>query len=166
MARAEMFSSQVTEQAKQELAGYKFFWMITYHRRIKVRKAFSPFSYSRHTVSTQGAELPLFASFQTCLTFMIWLISEILYPEVFNFHDSPFPDILYLHRAVEFSRLATDTDSLCGLVVRVLGYRSSGSCSISGATRFSEKYWVWNRVHSALRVQFRSYLEEKVAVPV
>jgi hypothetical protein len=37
---------------------------------------------------------------------------------------------------------------LCGLVVRVLGYRSRGPGSISGATRFFEKYWVWNGVQS------------------
>jgi hypothetical protein len=30
-------------------------------------------------------------------------------------------------------------DSLCGLVVRVPGYRSRGLGSIPGATRFSEK---------------------------
>jgi hypothetical protein len=30
-------------------------------------------------------------------------------------------------------------DSLCGLVVRVLGYRSGGPGSIPGTTRFSEK---------------------------
>jgi hypothetical protein len=39
--------------------------------------------------------------------------------------------------------------SLCGLVVRVPGYRSGGLCSIPGATRFSDKRWVWNGVHSA-----------------
>jgi hypothetical protein len=32
---------------------------------------------------------------------------------------------------------------------RVPGYRSRGSGSIPGATRFSEKWWVWNGVHSA-----------------
>jgi hypothetical protein len=32
-----------------------------------------------------------------------------------------------------------DTDRLCGLVVRVSGYRSRGPGSIRGATRFSEK---------------------------
>jgi hypothetical protein len=36
----------------------------------------------------------------------------------------------------------------CGLVVRVPGYRSRGPGSIPGATRFSEKEWVWNGVHS------------------
>jgi hypothetical protein len=30
-------------------------------------------------------------------------------------------------------------DRLCGLVVRVLGYRSRGPGPVSGATRFSEK---------------------------
>jgi hypothetical protein len=40
-------------------------------------------------------------------------------------------------------------DRLCGLVVRVPGYRSRGPGSIPGATRFSEKKWVWNGVHSA-----------------
>jgi hypothetical protein len=30
-------------------------------------------------------------------------------------------------------------DRLCGLVVRVLGYRSGGPSSIPGTTRFSEK---------------------------
>jgi hypothetical protein len=40
----------------------------------------------------------------------------------------------------------------CGLVVRVLGYRSGGPGSIPGTTRFSEKInssGVWNGVHSA-----------------
>jgi hypothetical protein len=33
----------------------------------------------------------------------------------------------------------SEVDRLCGLVVRVPGYRSRGPDSISGATRFSEK---------------------------
>jgi hypothetical protein len=40
-------------------------------------------------------------------------------------------------------------DRLCGLVVRVPGYRSRDPGSIPGTTRFSEKQWVWNGVHSA-----------------
>jgi hypothetical protein len=43
-------------------------------------------------------------------------------------------------------------DRLCGLVVRVSGYRSRGPGSILGAIRFSGKYW--------------SYLEENVAASV
>jgi hypothetical protein len=51
-------------------------------------------------------------------------------------------------------------DRLCGLVVRVLGYRSGGPGSIPGTTK-KKKYWVWNGVHSASWVQLRSYLIEK-----
>jgi hypothetical protein len=41
-------------------------------------------------------------------------------------------------------------DRLCGLVVKVPGYRFRGPGSIPGATNFfSEKLWVWNGVHSA-----------------
>jgi hypothetical protein len=39
-------------------------------------------------------------------------------------------------------------DRLCGLLVRVLGYRSGGPGSIPGTTR-KKKEWVWNGVHSA-----------------
>jgi hypothetical protein len=60
-----------------------------------------------------------------------------------------FGGICYLH------------DRLCGLVVGVLGYRSWGPGSIPGTTRKKrKKYWVWNGVHSASRVQLRSYLIE------
>jgi hypothetical protein len=38
-------------------------------------------------------------------------------------------------------------DRLCGLVVGVPGYRLRVPGSIPGATRFSEKNWVWNGVH-------------------
>jgi hypothetical protein len=61
--------------------------------------------------------------------------------------------------------LMSTIDCLCGLVVRVPGYRSWGPGSIPGTTRFSEKYWVCNGVHSASSVELRSYLEEKVAAP-
>jgi hypothetical protein len=57
-------------------------------------------------------------------------------------------------------------DRLCGLVVRVSGYRSRGSGSIPGPTRFSEQKGVWNGVHSASWGQLRSYLNEKVAAQV
>jgi hypothetical protein len=51
------------------------------------------------------------------------------------------------------------SDRLCGLVVRVLGYRSGGPGSIPGSTK--KKEWAWNGVHSASWVQLRSYLIEK-----
>jgi hypothetical protein len=43
---------------------------------------------------------------------------------------------------------SNSSDRLCGLVVRVPGYNSRGTGSIPGASRFSEKYWVWNGVYS------------------
>jgi hypothetical protein len=49
--------------------------------------------------------------------------------------------ILYFYKVI--------ADRLCGLVLRVPGYRARGPGSIPGATKFSEKYWVWNGVHSA-----------------
>jgi hypothetical protein len=49
-------------------------------------------------------------------------------------------------------------DCLCGLVVWVP--------SIPRVTRFSEKWWIGNGVHSASWVQLRSYLEENIVVPV
>jgi hypothetical protein len=51
-------------------------------------------------------------------------------------------------------------------VGRVPGHRSRRPGSIRGATRFSEKLWVWNGVHSASWVQLRSCLEEQVMTPV
>jgi hypothetical protein len=57
-------------------------------------------------------------------------------------------DILFLNRL--------RIDRLCGLVVRVPGYRSRGPGSISGSTRFTDKYWIWNGVHSVLWVQLRT----------
>jgi hypothetical protein len=44
-------------------------------------------------------------------------------------------------------------DRLCGLVVRVPGYRSRGLGS--------EKLWVWNRVHSSLMSATEELLERK-----
>jgi hypothetical protein len=41
-----------------------------------------------------------------------------------------------------------NNNRLCGLVVRVLGYRFGGPGSIPGTTR-KKRYWVWNGVHSA-----------------
>jgi hypothetical protein len=41
------------------------------------------------------------------------------------------------------------TGGLCGLVVRIPGYRSRGQGSVPFDTSFSEKEWVWNGVNSA-----------------
>jgi hypothetical protein len=48
-----------------------------------------------------------------------------------------------------FVRVSHFSDCLCGLVIRVPGYRSRGPSSIPGATRCCEKQWIWNGVHWA-----------------
>jgi hypothetical protein len=74
--------------------------------------------------------------------------------DTFRSKHPPPPPIYYLN------------NRLCGPVARVPGYRSRGPSSIPGATRFSEKHWVRNKVHSASLVHLKSYLKEKVAAPV
>jgi hypothetical protein len=54
-------------------------------------------------------------------------------------------------------------DRLCGLVVRVLGYRSGGQGSIPGTTK---KTVVGLEQGPLSLVSTMSYLEEKVAAPV
>jgi hypothetical protein len=55
----------------------------------------------------------------------------------------------FLYSATNYIVQACVTASVVSLV-RVPGYRSRGVGSIPGATRFSEKLWVWDGVHSAL----------------
>jgi hypothetical protein len=69
---------------------------------------------------------------------------------------------IFLHFPLKYH----EGDCLCGLVVRVPGYRSRSPGSIPSATRFSEKWLAWNGVLSASWVQLKSYLEEIVVVPV
>jgi hypothetical protein len=60
------------------------------------------------------------------------------------------PTIIFKILKFEFNILNSIMfDRLCGLVVRVSGYRSRGPGSIPGPTRFSEKKGVWNGVHLA-----------------
>jgi hypothetical protein len=51
------------------------------------------------------------------------------------------------YKRTELILMKVNGDRLCGLVVRVPGYRSRGPGSIPGDTRFSEKQLVWNGVH-------------------
>jgi hypothetical protein len=53
---------------------------------------------------------------------------------------------LLMHvKILNFVNVWDKRDRLCGLMVRVLGYRSGGPGSIPGTTR--KKKWVWNGVH-------------------
>jgi hypothetical protein len=58
--------------------------------------------------------------------------------------------IFQIQYELNFNVVYITYDRLCDLVVRVPGYRSRGPGSIPDTTRFSEKQWVWNGVHSAL----------------
>jgi hypothetical protein len=58
-------------------------------------------------------------------------------------------NIISLKQVTGKHPIQKDIDRLCGQVVRVLGYRFRSPGSIPGATRFSEKQWAWNGVHSA-----------------
>jgi hypothetical protein len=55
------------------------------------------------------------------------------------FHTSSSSQMLISNISFRLHYLLLITDRLCGLVVRVLGYRSGGPGSIPGTTRFSEK---------------------------
>jgi hypothetical protein len=55
----------------------------------------------------------------------------------------------YTSSSGTFRKSVIFVDRLCGLVVRVFGYRSGGPGSIPGTTRKKKEYWVWNGVHSA-----------------
>jgi hypothetical protein len=56
-------------------------------------------------------------------------------------------------------------DRLCGLVVRVLGYRSGGPGSISGTTRKKNVVGLERGAHSLVST-IEELLDRKVAAPV
>jgi hypothetical protein len=64
-----------------------------------------------------------------------------------------------------YSGLHTICDRLCGLVVRVLGYRSGGTSSIPGATR-KKKIVGLERGPPSLVSTTEELLDRKVAAPV
>jgi hypothetical protein len=57
---------------------------------------------------------------------------------VWHFRD-PLPSSILITEVENLNLCHHLYDRLCGLVVRVLGYRFGGSGSIPGTTRFSEK---------------------------
>jgi hypothetical protein len=63
--------------------------------------------------------------------------------------DGLCPVILNVIQHCQYPLECNHQGHLCGLVDRVPDYRSRAPGSIPGATRFSEKYWAWQRVHSA-----------------
>jgi hypothetical protein len=66
---------------------------------------------------------------------------------------------------VKLNIIFTDIDSLCGLLVRVLGYRSGGPGSIPGTTR-KKKVVGLERGPLSLVSTTEELLDRKVAAPV
>jgi hypothetical protein len=94
--------------------------------------------------------LPLSAVCQHVLiTCVIWYVYVIF---VLNLHV---PLECVSHAMLQSNACHCIYLCLCGLVVRVPGYRSRGLGLIPFATRLSEKLWVCTGVHSASWVQLR-----------
>jgi hypothetical protein len=122
--------------------------------------------YRNETLGLQGnGSVLLQASFPTRSVSYQWKVDDYIFLELNVVILTPI-DLLttdpevpgsipghYKKKVVGLERdplsLVSTTDGLYGQVVRVPGYRSRGPCSIPTATRFSEKWWVWNGVHSA-----------------
>jgi hypothetical protein len=71
--------------------------------------------------------------------FVFQRILSISYTSCFENVFSRSIILLYLVILITFREACELLDRLCGLVLRVPGYRSRGPGSIPGATRFSEK---------------------------
>jgi hypothetical protein len=63
-------------------------------------------------------------------------------------------------------RYSVTNDRLCGLVVRLLGYRSGGPGSIPGTTRGEKKVMGLERGPLSLVSTTEELLDRKVAAPV
>jgi hypothetical protein len=72
---------------------------------------------------------------------------------------------LYVVYSVIFP-MARDLDRLCGLVVRVLGYRSGGPGSIPGTTRKRKKIVGLERGPLSLVSTTEELLDRKIGAPV
>jgi hypothetical protein len=75
-----------------------------------------------------------------------------------------FKSVLCFVRVMIFASFQGGRDRLCGLVVRVLGYRSEGPGSISGTTR--KKVMGLERGPLSLVSTTEEFLDRKVEAPV
>jgi hypothetical protein len=73
-------------------------------------------------------------------------------------------NIFHLANILLFSAKTLHSDRLCGLVVRVLGYRSGGPGSIPGTTR--KKVMCLERGPLSLVSTTEELLDRKIAAPV
>jgi hypothetical protein len=80
-------------------------------------------------------------------------------------HVSCIKCVYFIVNALSFSAVIAITDRLCGLVVRVLGYRSGGPGSIPGTTRKKNVVGL-ERGPFSLVSTTEELLDRKVAPPV
>jgi hypothetical protein len=71
-----------------------------------------------------------------------------------------------LFKLEHLEEFRVQTDRLCGLVVRVLGYRSGGPGSIPGTNRKKKKVVGLERGPLSLVSTTKELLDRKVAAPV
>jgi hypothetical protein len=97
-----------------------------------------------NSFASLSTELDILWNCQCGLTASL-VFSALLRSEIF---EETCPQTARSEGAKSFIISCISVDSLFGLVVRVPGYRSRRPGLIPSATRFSEKKWVWNWVHS------------------
>jgi hypothetical protein len=98
----------------------------------------------------------------------IYVVCEC-YLHAFKFDVTLWFFLTFLYNFLIYIFIRSFPDRLCGLVVRVLGYRSGGPGSIPGTTRFSEKKKTvmgLERGPLSLVSTTEELLDRKVAAPV
>jgi hypothetical protein len=90
-----------------------------------------------------------------------WSLSPNTFPEEYSLRDNS--DIYFFHKQ-RIMECGGRHDRLCGLVVRVPGYRSGGPVSIPGTT--SKKIMGLERGALSLVSTTEELLDRKVAAPV
>jgi hypothetical protein len=146
-----------------------FFARNAWHERIKKRSAYTC-KYLTSTLNTMGRfwlDFVLWVYTKNC---RIWFWCTMAFVNSVS-NKEELPDqwkesiIVPIHKKGDktdcknYRGISLQSDRLCGLVVRVLGYRSGGPSSILGTTR-KKSSGSGKGVHSASWVKMRIYLIE------
>jgi hypothetical protein len=85
-------------------------------------------------------------------------------PKIYTAVATLFLDVLRLIIIISISSSSSSPDRLCGLVVRVFGYRSGGLGSIPGTTKKKVVGLEWGPLSLVSTIE--ELLDRKVAAPV